>query len=81
MTEGKSFVRVDGDTWCALYMDGKCVHQNHNVTLEDFAYVAKKEFGDSPWLIEDIKFKYADLVWLYKLNTFPENLADVKLLD
>ena len=81
MTKGKSFVHVDGDTWCALYVDGHCVYQDHNVTLEDFAHAARYKFGDSPWLIEDIKFKYADLRWLCNLDTFPENLDDVKLLD
>lgn len=81
MTKGKSFVHIDGDTWCALYMDGKSVFQNHSVTLKDFYNVAKYKFGDSPWLIGDIKFEYADADWLYERGAFPENLADVKLLD
>ena len=81
MTKGKSFVYVDGDDWCALQVDGKSVYQNHSMTLEEFANVVKFISGDSPWVIEDIKFKYADLDWLYEKGTFPENLADVKLLD
>ena len=81
MTKGKSFVYVDGDTWCALYVDGECMYQSSSVTLEDFANVARYKFGDSLWGIKSIEFKYADVDWIYELGAYPINLADVKLLD
>lgn len=69
-------VLVSYDDWAALYINGKAVCQQHEITLYDLQeYVPETK-------VKDIQLKSPDEKWFYsvvaEIGNFPEDLEEVK---
>jgi hypothetical protein len=60
---------VDGDDWKGLFVDGKCVLQDHRLEVRQVLAALDIMFSE----VE------ADSEWLAENGQFPEHLDDVKL--
>lgn len=66
---------VDGDTWIGIYIDEKCVYEDHSIRPEDLVKLLEHksiEFGGR---------HEADLDWLDTIGRFPDNLGDVVTIE
>jgi hypothetical protein len=69
MTIHKSKIAiVDGDDWKGLYIDGKLVTENHQLSIYDILDAI------------GVKYKYVpvDEDWLYERGRLPDKLSEVK---
>jgi hypothetical protein len=62
------FCIVQADDWEGLFIDGKCVAQNHSFSPSEVL----ETFGI------DCDYKFADQDWLGERGGFPNNLNDCK---
>jgi len=62
---------VTGGDWAGLYIDDKCVNQNHSLYAVD-VLDALKDAG------LDVEYVSADEEWLCKRGTLPNSLKRVK---
>jgi hypothetical protein len=64
---------VDGENeWQGIYVDGKLVFENHQVSVPEFIKIFNKY---SETKIEQVN---ADGEWTCQMGHFPEDLKDVK---
>lgn len=63
----KDIAFVKGEDWCALYLDGKLVKENHSLGPEEVL----DELGLSYQIIEATEY-------LYEAGSAPDDLQEVK---
>ena len=74
---GRSLNIVDGDTWVGVYIDDKCVYQDHEFSALQF-FDLMQTHGDDK--LEPMNYFYADLDGLDKNGRFPNNLLEIRVM-
>lgn len=61
-----------GDDWSGLYIDGKLVHEGHNIDETWMASLLSEHLGI------DMTAEWVDLDWIYDRGRLPESIEDVE---
>ena len=67
-----NIIIADADDWCGLYVDGKLVMEDHDITASD---VCPLIVGHT---LEAYIHKEVDFDWLSDIGNFPETIEEVK---